>query len=38
MHNAFVEGYHVHQVMRQFGLRQEVPAPWGQQVAPNVHG
>lgn len=38
MHDVFVEEYHVHRVIRQFGLRQEVPVPWRQRVAPNAHG
>ena len=29
VHEVFVEEYQVQRVMRQFGLRQEVPAPWG---------
>lgn len=29
VHDVFVEEYQVQLVMRQFGLRQEVPAPWG---------
>lgn len=29
VHDVFVEEYQVQRVMRQFGLRQEIPAPWG---------
>jgi len=37
MFDVFVEDYAVHRVMRQFGLRQEVPVPLGDRVDPAVH-
>ena len=37
MFDVFVEAYAVHRVMRQFGLRQEVPVPLGDRVDAAVH-
>jgi hypothetical protein len=37
MFDVFVEAYAVHHVMRQFGLRQEVPVPLGDRVDAAVH-
>ena len=38
VHDVFVEEYQVQRVMRQFSLRQEVPAPWeGTRVPAHVH-
>lgn len=37
MFDVFVEDYTVHRVMMQFGLRQEVPVPWGNLVEAGVH-
>lgn len=37
--DVFVEDYAMHHVMRQFGLRQEVPVPVpvGDLVDPHIH-
>lgn len=35
--DVFVEDYGAHRVMRQFGLRQEVPVPVQQPVPDSVH-
>jgi len=37
MFDVFVEDYAVHRVMRQFGLRQQVPVPLGDRVDPAIH-
>ena len=36
-HDVFIEEYHVHRVMSQFGLWQQIPPPWGHRLPPNAN-